>query len=109
VAPHRLNDTWIHPHGDLVWLFIVGEPGLSETEARSIIEMYDRKYPRAVVLNISIFCDDTYAANRYVDDPTVSDKEFYAHVLYDYARADGKRQFFSPSNPRRTGQGSACK
>jgi hypothetical protein len=92
-----------------VWLFVVGSPKLSESDARTIIRTYDDKYPAARVLNIEIFCDEKYAAYRFVDDPSISDRERAAHILYSFMRSDGSRYFYTPMNPEVPGQGSACR
>jgi len=94
--PHRLTDVW--QSGSLVWIFIVVDPHMSEADARSIVNTYDKKYRSALVLNIDIFGDATYAAHKFTEDTRISDKEYYAHVLYSYMRGGpGETKFWSPS------------
>ena len=105
VPPHQLNEVW--RSGKSVWLFIVVDGALTEQEARTIIEFYEPQYADAVVLNIDLFCDATYAHHSIVDDPSITDSQFYAHTLYSYMTGKlADHSFRTPSEP---GMGTACK
>lgn len=110
--PHRINDTDIKnvlPGGPSIYLFLVVKPDLSENDAWAIINVYDRQYSNASVLNIDMLCSSAYATRKYAFDPLVKDREYYRHVLYSFMGGSGERHFNSPSNPSFAGQGSECK
>lgn len=104
---HRVND--VLNEGQTTWLFIVADPTLSEASVRALVDYYRDKYSGRKVLNISVFCDDKYASSKYVLEPTISDEEFYAHVLGHYMDSPIATVFWTPANPYVEGQASACK
>lgn len=109
LPPHSLSDSWQSPNGWTVWLFIVVGSTTSEQDAWAIVNSYDARYASATILNIELFCDATYAAHRFVEDPAVTDQEYYSHVLYSFMRKPTGRLFHTRRDPEIEGQGSACK
>jgi hypothetical protein len=111
VPPHQVNETWKRPWkpGVTAWLFLVVKPDLSESDAWAIINYYDRQYSKDSILNIDMFCGTPYATHKSIDDPKISDQEYYRHVLYSFMRGPYERSFNSPSHPAYEGQGSECR
>jgi hypothetical protein len=107
VPAHRVNDVW--KSGPSVWLFLVVDSSLSEEGARQLAGHYRSQYPDAKVLNIDMFCDDRYASHVFVDTRSISDAEFYSHVLYSYMTGPFETVFHTPSNPANRAQGSGCR
>ena len=105
IPQHQLSEVW--RSGKSVWLFIVVDAELTEQDAKAIIDFYEPQYTDAVVLNIDLFCDPTYAHHSVVDDPLNTDSQFYAHILYSYMT--GKLAAHSFHTPSERGMGTACK
>ena len=66
---------------------MVADKNLTKQDAEKIIEYYSDihiKQKGYKLINIWIFCDNTHAYYDVLNDSTVSDNEFYSHVLYWY-------------------------
>ena len=106
--PHVVNDI---SYKNSTWLFIVADKSITKEDAMNIINYYSEQYYYEKVFNIEIFCDYTYADQKYVWDPvyslTVSGEEIEAHIMYRYLR--GKDEWFRSREELPEYYGTACK
>jgi hypothetical protein len=110
VPAHRVCDIDESSNGRSVSVFAVVDLNLSVADAWAIFHDYEKRYPRATIaLNVDLFCDDTYAHHRFLTDRTVSDRQYYAHVLYSFMKNVNGVQLGTRENPASAGQGSACR
>jgi hypothetical protein len=84
LPPHAINDFWSNDSKTNLAYFIVADKSLTEDEAKTIINHYEAKHKGFILINIWIYCDTTYAYQKYLDDPSVTDDQFFSHVLYWY-------------------------
>jgi hypothetical protein len=109
---HTVNDFWDNGKGTNFAYFIVADKSLTDEEAKTIISYYEDKHPRYKIINIWIFCDSTYAEEKYLNDNSVSDSQFFSHVMYWYMAGEwtnvGKSLQTEPDSTLPTFR-SACK
>ncbi len=79
---HTVNDFWDNGKGTNFAYFIVADKSLTEEDANRLISYYQDRRPGYKIMNIWIFCDDTYADEKYLNDNSVSDDQFFSHVMY---------------------------
>jgi len=104
---HKLNDKNGSPTGSLGLFIVVGDT-LTERSARTISNYYERQYPSATVLYIEFFCDSIYARHSALLDPSVTDAEYRAHLLYESMTGTHADHFFyTPKDV--PGMATACK
>lgn len=84
LPPHTVNDYWDNGKGTNFAYFIVADKSLTEEQAKAIISSYEDKHRGYTIINIFIFCDATYAKYKYLNDLSVTDNQFFSHVLYWY-------------------------
>jgi hypothetical protein len=95
--------------------FLVADKTLAKSEAETIINYYKKKHIEQrgyQLINIYIFCDEKYAYNDALWDTTISDAEFFNHVLYWYQAgewSDAGVIFMSGPNAEYPNFGSSCK
>jgi hypothetical protein len=104
LPPHRINSMHGPPS---VWLYIVVDKDLTESEARIIADHYNEEYKSATVINIDFHCDDTYASDETGE--FVLDDMYYPHVMYSFHRSRIQTRFYGPNRPIISTMGSACK
>lgn len=104
--PHVVNDISVK---NSTWLFVVADKSITKEDAMNIINYYSEQYKYEDVFNIEIFCDYTYADQKWVWDPayTVSNEELEAHIMYKYLR--GKEEWFVSREEFPENYGTACK
>lgn len=104
--PHVVNDISIK---NSTWLFVVADKSITKEDAANIINYYSKQYKYEDVFIIEIFCDYTYADQKWVWDPayTVSNEELEAHIMYAYHR--GKDEWFRSREELPENYGTACK
>lgn len=106
---HTVND--LYDNGKLVDYYIVVDKSFSKDNAMKLINYYQSQHSGYNNLNITFFCDTTYAAERFIGN--VPDSEYYAHILYWYYTGwAGTKFYMDITNPDFTDsptQASACK
>ena len=112
LPPHTVNDYWDTGKGINFAYFIVADKSLTKEEAKRIIAYYENKHPDYKILNIWIFCDTVYANEKTINDDSITDDQFFSHVLYWYLAGEltnvGMSFISDPSEGYPT-LGSACK
>jgi len=112
IPAHRVCDIDESSNGVSVSVFTVVDPNLSVEDAWAIFRDYEKRYPRATVaLNVDLFCDSKYAHHRFLNDPSVSDRQYYAHVLYSFTKAASGVEIFTrgQTDAFHPGVGTACR
>lgn len=109
---HVVNDRWDNGKGTNFAYFIVADKSLTKEEAMKLIAHYENESKGYKIINIWIFCDAVYAKQQAIDDSTISDEEFFRHVLYWYMAGEwtnvGKSLTSYPSQDYPS-IGSACR
>ena len=108
---HTVNDYWQDDEATNISYFIVADKSLAEDEARSIIEHYQNEEEGYKLINIWIFCDPTYAEQRYLNEALATDEKFYSYVMYRYQAGEWSTEgtvFQSKANKAHPAFGSAC-
>lgn len=86
LPPYTVNDVSDNGKTNVAY-FLVADKSLTQQEAERIIAHYKNEHidrDGYLLINIWIFCDTTYANYSVLNDPTISDDEFYSHILYWY-------------------------
>ncbi len=112
LPPHIVNDLY---YGKVtVDYYIVVDKSFTKENAMKLITYYQSQHSGYDILNITFFCDTTYAAERFIGN--IPDSEYYAHILYWYQKESwptpGTRFVVDITNPDFTytpNLGSACK
>jgi hypothetical protein len=109
---HTVNDYWDNGKGTNFAYFIVADKSLTKEEAMKLITHYENQSKSYKIINVWIFCDAVYANQEAIDDLTVSDEQFFRHVLYWYISGEetnvGKSLTSYPSQVYPS-IGSACR
>lgn len=111
---HKVNDIWDNGKGTNYALFIVADKSLTAPEAKTLIEFYKYKYRGYKLINIYIFCDETYADYQYMDAMDYHDPgdEIFKHVMYWYQTGEWSSSgiiFVSSPTVDYPTTGNACK
>lgn len=112
LPPHVVHDYGDNSQGTNFAYFIVADKSLSEDEAMKIISYYENQNRGYKIINIWIFCDPVYANQEALDDLTVTDEQYFRHVLYWYLAGEltnvGRSLTSYPSQDYPS-MGSACR
>lgn len=79
---HTVNNYQSNDIGTNFVYVIVADKSLTEDDAKKIISYYENKHPDYKIMNIWIFCDNTYATLKYVNGIQYSDSPYLRHVMY---------------------------
>lgn len=91
------HDLYKTPKPFSVYAFLIIEKNLTREQAFEIVRYYKEKYADYKILNIDMHCDTKYANYAFIKDETLTDNEYYSHVVWEY-KFDGSL----------TKHGSAC-
>jgi hypothetical protein len=105
VPHHQVKDIWRVDPGN-IWYFIVAPKETAIPDLEVIAEHYAAENPQAGVVTVHIHCDDRYASYARGVASSVSEDDYYSHVLYDY-RTGMASDVHGPM--LHLGQGSACR
>lgn len=109
---HTVSDYQSNDSGTGVVYVIVADKSLTEEDAKKIISYYENKHPSYKIMNVWIFCDNTYAGVKYVNGVQYSDSPYLSHVMYwsmSNKLGKGDRWFHSGPDADFPAFRSACK
>jgi len=109
---HIVNDYWDNGKGTNFAYFIVADKSLTKEDAMRLITYYENQSKGYKIINVWVFCDTVYANQKAIDDLTITDEQFFRHVLYWYLAGEstnvGKLLTSYPSQDYPS-IGSACR
>jgi hypothetical protein len=112
LPPHTVNDYYFD-NGNVIDYYIVVDKSFSKDDAMKLINYYEGQNSGYYVLNVIFFCDKTYATEKIIHQSSVSENEYYAHVLYWYQTGTPGTKFLNDiTNPDLANYptlGSACR